>query len=74
MTLLFDVPLEVSRERLAKNICLDRFEQEKADFFQRVREMYLKRAAQFPERIRIVDSNRSLDDIQVSLEEIISTL
>lgn len=74
LTLLFDVPLEVSRERLAKNISLDRFEQEKADFFQRVREMYLKRAAQFPERIRIVDSNRSLEDIQVSLEEIISTL
>ena len=74
LTLLFDVPLEVSRERLAKNVSLDRFEQEKADFFHRVREMYLKLAEQFSGRIRIVDSNRSLADIQVSLEELISTI
>lgn len=74
LTLLFDVPLEVSRERLAKNVSLDRFEQEQADFFLRVREMYLKRAAQFPERIRIVDSNRSLADIQVTLEALIPTI
>ena len=74
LTLLFDVPLEVSRERLSKNVSLDRFEQEKADFFQRVREMYLKRAEQFPERIRVVDSNRSLSDIQVTLEALISAL
>ncbi len=74
LTLLFDVPLEVSRERLAKNVSLDRFEQEKADFFQRVREMYLKRAGQFSNRIRIIDSNRSLADIQISLEELISTI
>lgn len=74
LTLLFDVPLEVSRERLAMNVSLDRFEQEKADFFQRVREMYLKRAEQFPGRIRIVDSNRSLADIQITLESLISIL
>jgi len=74
LTLLFDVPLEISRERLAKNASLDRFEQEQADFFQRVRNMYLKRAAQFSARIRIVDANRSLTDIQVTLETLISSL
>ena len=60
LTLLFDVPLEISRERLSRNISLDRFEQEQADFFQRVRQQYLKRAQQFPARIRVVDANRSL--------------
>ena len=60
LTLLFDVPLEVARQRLSANVSLDRFEQEQQDFFQRVREAYLRRAAQFPERIRVVDSTRSL--------------
>lgn len=74
LTLLFDVPVEVSRQRLANNASLDRFEQEKQDFFQRVRENYLNRARQFPSRFRVIDSSRSLDEIQKSLEEIVSVL
>jgi dTMP kinase len=73
LTLLFDVTLEVSRQRLSNNATLDRFEQEKQDFFQRVRDAYLKRAAQFPERIRVIDSGRTLNEIQVDLETIVST-
>lgn len=73
LTLLFDVTLEVSRQRLSANASLDRFEQEKQDFFQRVRDAYLKRAAQFPERIRVIDSGRTLYEIQVDLEKIISS-
>ncbi|MDP3483815.1 MAG: dTMP kinase [Sulfuricella sp.] len=74
LTLLFDVTLEVSRQRLSANASLDRFEQEKQDFFQRVREAYLKRAAQFPERIRVIDSGRTLNEIQVDLEDIVSSI
>lgn len=73
LTLLFDVPVEVSRQRLANNVSLDRFEQEKQDFFQRVRENYLSRAQQFPARFRVIDSSRSLDKIQKNLEEIVSS-
>jgi len=74
LTLLFDVTLEVSRQRLSSNATLDRFEQEKQDFFQRVRDAYLKRAAQFPDRIRVIDSGRTLNEIQVDLEGIISSI
>ena len=74
LTLLFDVTLEVSRQRLSGNASLDRFEQEKQDFFQRVRDAYLKRATQFPDRIRVIDSGRTLDEIQVGLEKIISSI
>ena len=74
LTLLFDVTLEVSRKRLSSNASLDRFEQEKQDFFQRVRDAYLKRAAQFPERIRVIDSGRALNEIQVDLEVIVSSI
>lgn len=74
LTLLFDVTLEVSRQRLSANASLDRFEQEKQDFFQRVRDAYLKRAAQFPERIRVIDSGRTLNDIKVDLEDVVSSI
>ncbi len=74
LTLLFDVTLEVSRQRLSANASLDRFEQEKQDFFQRVRDAYLKRAAQFPERIRVIDSGRALNEIQVDLEDVVSSI
>lgn len=74
LTLLFDVTLEVSRQRLSANASLDRFEQEKQDFFQRVRDAYLKRAAQFPDRIRVIDSGRALNEIQVDLEDVVSSL
>ena len=74
LTLLFDVTLEVSRKRLSSNASLDRFEQEKQDFFQRVRDAYLKRAAQFPERIRVIDSGRALNEIQADLEVIVSSI
>lgn len=73
-TLLFDVTLEISRKRLSSNASLDRFEQEKQDFFQRVRDAYLKRAAQFPERIRMIDSGRTLNEIQADLEVIVSSI
>ncbi len=74
LTLLFDVPLEVARQRLSANASLDRFEQEQQDFFQRVREAYLRRAAQFPDRIRVIDSARSLPVIRAELEILIAGL
>ena len=74
LTLLFDVPVEVGRQRLASNPALDRFEQEQEAFFQRVRQMYLKRAGQFAERIRIIDSSRGLSEIQIELEKIVSAI
>ena len=74
LTLLFDVPLEVARQRLSANAALDRFEQEQQDFFQRVREAYLRRAKQFPERIRVIDSARTLPVIRAELETLVAGL
>ncbi|MBU0592286.1 MAG: dTMP kinase [Gammaproteobacteria bacterium] len=74
LTLLFDVPLEVARQRLSASVTLDRFEQEKQDFFQRVRQAYLARAAQFPERIRVIDSTRTVPQIRAELETLLGGL
>ncbi len=74
LTLLFDLPLEMARERIAlAERSLDRFEQEKADFHNRVRLAYLERAATHPGRIQVIQADRSLEDIRKTLEEIITT-
>ena len=67
LTLLFDVPLDVARARLDATRSLDKFEQEKADFFKACRDEYLRRATQFPQRIVVVDSTRSIADTRETL-------
>jgi dTMP kinase len=71
LTLYFDVPTEVARERIEATRTRDRFEQEQQAFFERVRNGYLDRAARHPHRIRILDSQRPLTDIQKELESIL---
>ncbi|WP_410498077.1 dTMP kinase [Chitinibacter sp. S2-10] len=70
LTLIFDVPLEVSQARMAGTRVLDRFEREQADFHSRVRAAYLQRAAQNPQRIRVIDASRSLELIQTELAQL----
>ncbi len=73
LTLLFDLPLEVARERIAlATRDLDRFEQERADFHQRVRQAYLERAAVQGARIQIINADQPLSDIRELLENIVS--
>jgi dTMP kinase len=74
LTLLFDVPLEVARARLDATRELDKFEQEQADFFGAARAEYLRRAAQFPQRFRVIDSTRPIADIQAELKLVIDHL
>ncbi|SDG81566.1 MULTISPECIES: dTMP kinase [unclassified Duganella] len=71
LTFLFDVPLEVARARLDATRELDKFEQEKADFFAATRNEYLRRAAQYPQRFRVIDSTQSIADIQQQLAAIL---
>jgi dTMP kinase len=78
LTLLFDVPTSVSRARLdsAKSggRVLDKFELEAHEFFERVRNAYLERAAAEPARFRIVDSTRPLDVVRAELARIVAEL
>jgi dTMP kinase len=74
LTFLFDVPLEVARQRLDATRELDKFEQEKADFFAAARAEYLRRAGQFPQRFRVIDSTRPISDIQRELTPLVAAL
>jgi len=64
LTLLLDAPIEVGMERAQKRAAFDRFEAEKIDFFTGVRDMYLNRATEQPDRIKIIQANQPLADVQ----------
>jgi dTMP kinase len=75
LTLLFDVSTDLARSRVTSmGRDLDRFEREQAEFFERVRNEYLARAASSNGRIRIIDGARPLNDVKKSLEEVIATI
>ncbi|MDP2026494.1 dTMP kinase [Sulfuriferula sp.] len=74
LTLLFDVEVAIASQRLAGNGNLDRFEQEKKDFFERVRAQYLRRAQQYPARFRIINGACSIEQIRDELAAILNLL
>ena len=74
LTLVFHLALDVAETRRGSRPGQDRFEQQNRGFFERVSNLYLTRAREYPERMRIVDASQSIQNIQVKLEEIISTI
>ena len=74
LTLLFDVPVEVSVARLASARTPDKFERESADFFTKIRNAYLDRARNNPNRFCIINSNQTLEDVKVEVKNVISRL
>ena len=73
LTLYFDLSPEVGRARTSRVREPDRFEREQLAFFERVRAAYLRRAAEHPQRIRIIDAARSIAEIQKELQNIVSS-
>ena len=75
LTLVFDCPYEVSRERLGRTgRAPDRFEREDRAFFDRVRQSYLGLARADAERIRIVDATGTVENIKKVIKEELATI
>jgi dTMP kinase len=74
LTLLFDVPLAVARERLDATRTLDKFESEQEAFFERCRNEYLRRALENPGRIVVIDSTRSIAEVRDALRAALEKL
>jgi dTMP kinase len=70
LTLLLDVPVEVGLARAGKRGAMDRFEQEKVEFFEKVRKCYLDMAKASPGRYRVVDASLPLEDVQYQIAAI----
>ena len=70
LTLVFDCPYEISRERLQRAAREpDRFEREDRPFFERVRQAYLALAHTYPERIRVIDAGGPEDTVTTLIED-----
>jgi dTMP kinase len=73
LTLIFDAPVAIAQQRLhAATANPDRFEQEQAAFFERVRASYLKIATENPVRVRLIDATQTQNHINKILENIIA--
>jgi dTMP kinase len=71
LTILLDAPLEVSAARMAARDYQDRFEQEKLEFFGRVKQAYLDIARQEPARVKIVDADQPLEQVQKMIKQLL---
>ena len=67
LTLLLDLPPALGLERAGRRSAPDRFEQERSEFFERVRACYLAIAEREPERVKVVDASRPLEEVQSQL-------
>lgn len=76
LTLLLDAPVALGMQRAGQRGDLDRFEQERLAFFERVRRRYLERAEADPQRFRVIATDRPLehiaDDVRSAMDEFIT--
>jgi len=77
LTFLIDVPVELGLARAARRRAgatgesADRFDAQRADFFERVRAAYLARAAAEPERIALIDGRASAEEVSAEIAEVL---
>ncbi|WP_415884786.1 dTMP kinase [Neptuniibacter sp. QD37_6] len=73
MTLLLDLDVEIGLQRASQRSVPDRFEQEKLDFFHKVRNMYLSRAGAEPNRFSVIDASKSIPEVQAQILDAVNT-
>ena len=69
LTIVLDVDVETSQKRVGTE--KDRMESSGIEFFERVRKGFLEIAKQEPERVKVVDSKQSIEDIHKQILELI---
>ena len=74
VTLLLDMPVRDGLKRMAERGKPDRIEREALAFFERARAAYLSRADSDPERVKIIDASRSLEEVQCSVMDALRPL
>lgn len=74
MTLFFDLSPENGILRKKNERALDRLEKEKMDFHEKVYEGYKNLCKKYPERIKPIDADRSIDEVHSEVIEVIDGL
>ena len=73
LTLIFDIAPELGLARARHRGDLNRFEAENIAFMQRVRQAYLDRADDDPQRCAVVDASQDLAQVAADLTQILET-
>ena len=74
LTILLDAPVQRALARAAARNAgsvQDRFETERGEFFERVRAVYLARAAAEPNRIAVVDAAQPVEEVSARILELL---
>ena len=74
LTFLLDLDPKIALERTNKRSDADRFESEDIHFFEKIRQYYLERAENEPERFRVINSELSLEDVQEQIKNILKDM
>jgi dTMP kinase len=68
LTLFFDIPVELALKRMrgrsGNGEAANRMDSESVEFYERVRTAYLEIAASEPQRFRVIDASRTVEEIQ----------
>lgn len=72
LTVIFDIDIETSMKRVGNE--KDRMESAGVDFFNRVRDGYLQIAKNNPERVKLIDSTESIEDIHKKVVKLVENL
>jgi dTMP kinase len=75
LTLLLDLPVIQGIERsVGRGQGSDRFEEQDLEFKQRVRQAYLDRQSDEPDRIRIINATKSVESVHTQIWDLVSNL
>jgi dTMP kinase len=74
LTLLLDADPRVGMERVGTRGAPDRFEKERLEFFDSVRQAYMERARRFPDRFVVIDAGRPLEAVQSDVRSVITKI
>jgi dTMP kinase len=73
LTILLQIPIEISEKRRANRRGTDRFESANREFFERVEAGYAALAQSEPDRIRAINADRPLNTVQANIQTAVSS-
>nr|VFK04634.1 MAG: dTMP kinase [Candidatus Kentron sp. H]VFK04954.1 MAG: dTMP kinase [Candidatus Kentron sp. H]VFK08461.1 MAG: dTMP kinase [Candidatus Kentron sp. H] len=70
LTLILDIPAKEGLARVRQRGSTDRFEQEREEFFDRVRNAYLARAEAHPDRYHVIDARAPIETVRERIADV----
>lgn len=72
LTFVFDIDIETAQQRVGK--VKDRLESEGLEFHKKVKEGYFELAKKYPNRIKIINSNKTIEEVFEQVKKIIDEI